>query len=928
MLAVIARETELDRLEAFVSAIDGPGALLVEGDAGIGKTTLWEAALELAERAGNHVLRCAPVEGETELSFAAVADLLSDSLTQALPGLPSPQRQALRVALLLDEPSGEPPDARAIGTAVLSVIRALATERPVVLAIDDEPDLDDASRSVLEYVVRRLGDEPVRLLIARRGTGAESPPLQLDASIGRLALRPLGLGAVHQLLDQRLGRSFARPTVKRLHTVSGGNPFFALELGRALHGMDASLEPDEPLPVPESLQQLMEYRFEALAPEIRRLLEIMAASQDHSASLVEALALRDGLAGAIDAAVAAGVVRADGERLIVAHPLLRAAIYARIGPERRRELHARLAGAVEPGGEAQAMHLALAATGPDEQAAAQLADAAKQARARGASSKAARLAEWAARLTPPEQGDVASRRAIVAAEHSVAAGDPARARAILINEVERLSFGPLRARALSLLSWVPPEDDALEFAARAARQALAEVGGDDRVEARTRLRLGVIEQAQGHLESAEEHGRIAAACAERCGDPGPLALAVTSLGYMEMLRRGAIAPDVERAVALESEMAARGWGTHSRGLIMAGTVMIFAGELDAARRLFRRQLEDAVAAGHDARRGTVLVQLAELERRAGRWNSARDFSDEARELAAQGARGQEYSASLLPGALMDAAAGDEREARLAALTGLSVAQRFGDRMLEIHHRGVLGFLELSLGDAAASCEWLAPASDDSLSFGVGEPGIHLVVHNEAEAALACGDHVRAELLVAHLEERAAATGRDWTAGVAARGRGLLLAHQGDNDGARARLGEALAAHQRAGQPLELGRTLLAIGGVERRDKQKRTSGEALDRAAEIFAALPAPAWQAKVEAEVARLGRRVESDELTATEARIASLAAGGFTNPEIAAEVFVSRKTVEANLSRIYRKLGVRSRVELARLLPADGKTSGELTD
>jgi DNA-binding CsgD family transcriptional regulator len=171
--------------------------------------------------------------------------------------------------------------------------------------------------------------------------------------------------------------------------------------------------------------------------------------------------------------------------------------------------------------------------------------------------------------------------------------------------------------------------------------------------------------------------------------------------------------------------------------------------------------------------------------------------------------------------------------------------------------------------------------------------------------------------VAHLERVADATGQMWTRAIAHRGRGLILAVEGDLDGARTSLGAALAAHESVLQPFELARSLLALGKLERRAKRKRAGREALDRAAAIFAALPAPLWLAKVEDERARLGFRTAPGGLTETEARIAELAASGMTNPEIAAVAFVSRKTVEANLSKVYRKLGVRSRVELARRLP-----------
>jgi DNA-binding CsgD family transcriptional regulator len=175
---------------------------------------------------------------------------------------------------------------------------------------------------------------------------------------------------------------------------------------------------------------------------------------------------------------------------------------------------------------------------------------------------------------------------------------------------------------------------------------------------------------------------------------------------------------------------------------------------------------------------------------------------------------------------------------------------------------------------------------------------------------------------------AAATGRSWTRAMALRGRGLILAAHGELVAASDHVQEALLAHEAIPQPFELARTLLALGKLERRAKRKRTSREALDRAIAIFDALPAPLWKAKADDELARLGLRSAPGGLTETEAMIAELAATGMTNPEIAAAAFVSRKTVEANLSKVYRKLGVRSRVELARRLPQGQERSQDLTD
>jgi DNA-binding CsgD family transcriptional regulator len=272
------------------------------------------------------------------------------------------------------------------------------------------------------------------------------------------------------------------------------------------------------------------------------------------------------------------------------------------------------------------------------------------------------------------------------------------------------------------------------------------------------------------------------------------------------------------------------------------------------------------------------------------------------------------------GAMLDAGTGRVAEARESSRAGLAVAERLADVTHTIKHRGTLGLVALCVGEVSEAAQWLGPATDELLRQGIVELGFYgSIVADEVEALVALGQLERAERLVVELEERAQRTGRPWAHAMAARSHGLLLAAGGDLDGARASAEAALAGHDAVPQPFEQARTLTMFGALERRAKRRGSSRAALERAIAIFAALPAPLWQARAEAELARLGLRASGDrELSVTEARIAELAAAGRSNPEIAAEMFVSRKTVEANLSRVYRKLGLRSRVELARRLPA----------
>jgi DNA-binding CsgD family transcriptional regulator len=915
---LVGREHELAVLQSFLQPRAEPRVLVIEGDAGIGKTTLWEAGVRLAADAGHRVLKCGPALAEAQLSFAAISDLLATVLDDALPALAPPQRYALEVALLLQEADGSPPDVRALAGAFLGAVAYAAASSPVLLAIDDVQWLDAPSRTVLEFALRRLGAEPVRLLVSRRGTDTELPlglgRALAPGQIELLSLPALRMGAVHRLLQARLGSTLSRPVLRQLHAASGGNPFYALELGRALQRRGFKPPPGELLPVPETLQLLVQERVSALPERVRRLLELVAAMFYRRLADVRKLAHEDRLDGAIDEAIAAGVLQLEGARLDFSHPLLASGVYAVIGPQRRRELHLRMA-AEWSGDEAHALHLALAVDEPDREAADELARSAARALARGASDTAGRLAERAALLTPAEQADVRGRRTIEAADHYIVAGAPGHAHALLSELVEHMQPGLVRAQALSLLSWSFPDAD-LAVAARLGEQALAEGTDDPQLLAITHLRLGVIEEIRGLADASTGHRRAALGLAEQLGDPALLANALAAVGYQQTMRLARVTNESRRAVELEQSLG--GFLGHASPSISLGQVLMYTDALDQARTVLQDALARAAAAGHEDARAHCVFHLADLERRAGNWDRALVLSDEARELSAQSGNEQEYASSLVVGALLDAGMGRVEQAREAAAAGLAAAERIGDQIFAIHHRGVLGFVELSVGDPQAAHEWLAPSTDALVQREVAEISIYPVIQNEIEAVVAIGALDRAERLVAHLEQLAARTGRSWTLAIAGRGRGLILAAEGELDPARASLHAALAAHDEVRQPFELARTLLIIGGLERRAKQKRASRDALERAVAIFTKLPAPLWLAKADAELARLGLRPVDGGLTETEAKIAELAAAGLTNPEIAAAAFVSRKTVEANLSKVYRKLGVRSRVELARRLPA----------
>jgi predicted ATPase len=403
-ITLVGRDAELGSIEAFLERVEvGPAGLVFTGEPGIGKTVLWETALEQCRR-NSRVLSCRCLEAEASLSFAGLSDLVGSAFEEVAPSLPVPRRHALEVALLLSEPGDEPVNPRAIGLALLDVVRTLASRRLLVIAVDDLQWLDSSTARVLQMALHRLTDERAGFLATVREAPDARVPFELERSfrnerLSRLSLRGLSLGALHRLLRERLGLGLTRPELVRLGEATAGNPLFALELGRELVHIGARLEPRKPLPVPASLGALLEQRLGRLPDETRAVLlavaaldrptvETVAAAHTEPRRVLDALAL----------AAREGVIELDGSRIRFAHPLLASACYEQSPLGQRRETHKALA-AVVKGDEERVRHLALAATGVDAALAADLDEVAVAAEARGASA-AAELLELAAELTP------------------------------------------------------------------------------------------------------------------------------------------------------------------------------------------------------------------------------------------------------------------------------------------------------------------------------------------------------------------------------------------------------------------------------------------------------------------------------------------------------------------------------------------------
>jgi len=501
---IIGREKELASLYAFVEeAHAGPAALVLEGEAGIGKSTLWLAGVEHAHRRDFRVLASRPTEAERSLAHVGLGDLLEDVLDDALPALPAPRRHALEVAMLREEASGEAVDHRALAVAVRDVVQLLSEQEPILIAIDDVQWLDPSSSSALAFALRRLAANDVLVLLARRLADGTQPS-EIDPGlgaerVGRMPVGPLSVGALHQFLHHRLGRSFARQTLVRIQERARGNPFFALELARVL---DTDVDPLEPLPVPETLEELLRARIAGLPASTREALALVAAIGTTSESLLEHVGVST---DALEPAAAAHVIEREHATIRFTHPLLSSVLYQDLG-EDRRSVHGRIAGVVEDP-LLRARHLALSKDTPDADVAAALDEAARLADDRGASAVAAELAEQAVRLTPLDARDERRRRAVAAARAHQAAGEWTRARTIATDLLAETKVGSWRAEALILLA----ELESVDRGAALLEEALADAASRPALQSLIHCRLAwatrfttEFDHAGAALELAEQ----------------------------------------------------------------------------------------------------------------------------------------------------------------------------------------------------------------------------------------------------------------------------------------------------------------------------------------------------------------------------------------------------------------------------------------
>ncbi|CAN5578281.1 LuxR family transcriptional regulator [soil metagenome] len=923
---IFGRTAELSRVKNMLEEIrQGPAGLMIDGDIGAGKTTLWKAAVAGARQMEYRVLEAHPAESEESLPYAALGDILEGVVDDPDLRLPDPQHRALKVAVLLDEPVGGPPDQRAVSVATLSALRSLSKRSPVLVAVDDLQWMDGPSVRVLEFVVRRLQHERLGVVAAYRSNARAAASKVFERSVPgpdahRLRLEPLGSDALDALLRARLGTSLPRSMVAQVERASGGNPLFALEIARGIQRGEIQPQTGEPLAVPRTLQQYAKERLSHLPPHVRDLLFVAAAVSDPTIDLLEATAPLESVSVAIDVAVSAGVLEVIGDRLQFAHPLFASTLYHAISARRRRALHRRLAQLV-PGPDERARHLALGTEGADPSAAAAVEAAARRASARGAPDAAAELAERAYELTPPEDADDLERRRIDAGEYHFVSGNLDRARQIFEEMAAVLAPGPVRASVLRRLAKVRYRNDSCSIAAQLLTRALAEAGEDGALKAQVERDLAWAVMLCGDMEAAAGHANSALELIREASADSMFAEVLAATAMAEFLRGGGLpAESMRRAIDLE--------GTDSdtpiewRPSMMLGMMLNWSGASSEARRRFDDIHRRALEAGEDTSLPFLLAQMSESATREGDFTAGIRRADEALTMSLQTGQKPMRAAALSAKALAEAHLGNLDDARITAHAGLELAEAVGSVVMMMWNQAVLGFIELSADAPAAAHANLAPLVAWREVVGIREPGMLRFLPDEIEALVALGELEKADALLAGYEADAIRLDRPWARLAAARCRALHAAAAGDSIGAVEALRLALEEHTGAVQPFELARSMFVLGSVQRRTRRRKDARESLQSAQQIFDELGAKTWSDKARRLTERPGgaaKRGGEANLTPAERRVAQVVARGATNREAAGRLFVSVRTVELHLTSVYRKLGIRSRTELAARMAAD---------
>ena len=913
---LVGRARERRLLDGLVASVEGGGAaVVIAGEAGVGKTALLTHVADVASDRGLRVLRARGEESEAVLAFATLAGLMRP-FRENFDELPQAQRQALEVCLALSSGPAAGPLAACAGA--LGVLASTADEQPMVVLIDDFQWVDPESRQILLFAARRLEAERIVMLFAVRDKfGAQH-------SGWGLPILPIGGLPVAECaeLAEALGANISGPALRSLVELTGGNPLAVLEnLAGAADGMGA-FEPGR-LVLSVSLEHAWTQVFEELPEDTRHALFVVATDcVSGGRHVAAALGLLGLSLGSLAPAERRELVHAVDSEIQLRHPLMRPVILGRTPLWARAAACRALADVAH--GHLGAWYLAAAATGPDDSAAEALELAALDARQRNQYGVSARTWRRAAELTADE--GVHARRLLCAATDVHLAGDWGTAVA-WCEEVLARCHNPARIAEAELIlgrarTWSGDPLPALDGLVRAAAAIqpvnpvwaaalLAEAILPAAITGRAHLMKCVAQQAEALWE----------------GTPTAAASANASMTVLAMVADAFVmAGELDRAARYHLRAAtllqSADLAAEQQGAAFMAQGDIWTERYEQGRMRLSALVDTGRRVGAPAMLSLALGLSGELGWWTGRWASAYADATEALQWAEEVDQVGLIGHALSQLSRIAAGRGDREQCYEHVQRACQDIEARGVGCLAIHNAAALGLCALSCGDLAAAIDHLEHAWEIAQVKGVGNPNIVPFAGDLAEALARADAAERAGQVLAWLQERAHTTGLVYPCAAAARARGILARDPAE---AEAWFAKAHSAHQEQPMPFEQARTLLCQGEVLRRDRRAAASRRPLQRALAIFSGLGARPWAARATTELAATGVRAGSrydtnssglESLSPQELQTVRAVGRGLNNIEAAAALFVSRKTVEAHLTRAYRKLGVRSRTELTRLL------------
>jgi len=917
---LFGRLNECERIDQLLAQARAgrSDALVLRGEAGIGKSAICGYA---AERASDMtVLRASGAPTESELAFSGLADVLRP-LFSRLDKLPAQQAVALASALALGPPA--PVGRFAICAATLGVLGAAAEDGPVLVIVDEAESLDRSSAEALLFAERRLDADHVALLFAVR----DGRPTMFDiAELPELRLAPLDRDAAQVLLTSFADMTIAPQVLEQLLLAAAGNPLALVEIPALLSVEQlAGTEPlGDELTTAATVERAFLRQVESLAAVSREALLVAAASDTGELdTIVSALIALDIDPRSLVPSEKAALISISGGILEFRHPLLRAAVYRTASAMGRRAAHQALADAVA--GERQvdrrAWHLAAAAPGRDEAAVRALEEAALAARRRGGHAEAASAFERAGRLSA--EGFERARRLREAAADTWLVGRADDARGLLDEALDNAGDPSVRAAiqhrrgVIDMWQGSPMASHALLVEEAASVEELDPARAAKMLTDAAWACFMAAEISSG-LETAERANELGTRVG---GIAETLAKAVLGIALV-------LSGDAQRAVPLFADyigLLDSVESSPSLGLYQPlrpdGQLLMWFEQYDRAREVLDRTIDSARAGSALGALPYALSVLADLDFRTGNWAAAYAAATEAVRLADETNQITTLAFSLGCLARLEAAQGREPDCRAHSERALTIAYPRVGAVVALAGSG-LGLLELGLGDVDRAMEQLEALARRAAEHGLKEPGVIQWAPDLIETYVRLGRFREAELALAQFESLASKTERTWALAAASRCRGLLAAE----DGFEVEFRRALELHSRTPTPFERARTELCLGERLRRAKRRAEAREPLREALTTFERLGAASWSERARSELAATGETVRrrdpyaAEQLTSQELQVALVVARGATNKEAGAALFLSPKTIETHLGRVYRKLNVRSRTELAHLLSREG--------